>query len=200
MTAILADIPNNSGHPCTIIHLSLSFFINHWYRVTWRNPNNSAAESICLDYCLYHLQRVTWRNLTNSPAEWIFALNTAFIIYRDLPEEILFIQLLNQFLPALPSLSFTDSYLKKSINSAAESISAWITVFAWPSMVAAFSFMRYLFAIRSAALCQIFSLSSSGTWSHVTWAAVATSMPLCTMSYCKKKHTNKKLLSDIISK
>ena len=165
---------NYSAHPCTIIHLSLSFFNNHWHRDTWKNFINSAAESL-------------------------FAWITVLIIYKDLPEETLFIQLLNKFLPALLSLSFIESYLKKSINSADESISAWMTVFAWPSMVAAFSFMRYLFAIRSAARCQIFSLSSSGSRSHVTWAVVATSIALCTMSYHKKAHLQE-AVSNIISK
>ena len=89
MTAVLIHILNNSAHPCTIIHLSLLFFINHWYRVTWKNLNNSADESIFV---------------------WI----TVYIIYRELPEEILSIHLLNQFLPWILPLSFTEIYLKKS--------------------------------------------------------------------------------------
>uniref|UniRef100_A0A2M3ZQF6 Putative secreted peptide n=1 Tax=Anopheles braziliensis TaxID=58242 RepID=A0A2M3ZQF6_9DIPT len=61
----------------------------------------------------------------------------------------------------------------KSINSAAESISAWITVFAWPSMVAAFSSCRYGPAIRSAAFCQMRIRSSNGVRSHLTCVSVA---------------------------
>lgn len=51
-------------------------------------------------------------------------------------------------------------YLKKSINSAAESISAWITVLACPSIVAAFSVCRYCPAINEAAFSQILNLES----------------------------------------
>lgn len=44
------------------------------------------------------------------------------------------------------------------MSSAAESISAWMVVLAWPSMVAAFSFALHGPAMREAAFSQMFNL------------------------------------------
>lgn len=53
-----------------------------------------------------------------------------------------------------------NAYLKKSISSAAESISAWMMVFDCPNIVAAFNAALYSFAIRLAAFSQIFNLQN----------------------------------------
>lgn len=74
-------------------------------------------------------------------------------------------------------------YLIKSINSAALSISAWITVLAWPSIVAAFNFCRYLVAIISAAFLHIATLSFKGTLSQCRCASTAVSIAFFTNSY-----------------
>jgi hypothetical protein len=50
---------------------------------------------------------------------------------------------------------------QKSISSHAESISAWIAVFDWPSIVAAFRVERHGPASRSAALSKIAARSSN---------------------------------------
>jgi hypothetical protein len=72
--------------------------------------------------------------------------------------------------------------LKKSMSSAAESISAWITVLAWPSMVAAFSVCLYSLAMREAAFSHIFRRSGIGVRSHFFWAATAVSIALFSRS------------------
>lgn len=70
----------------------------------------------------------------------------------------------------------------KSINSADASISAWTTVFDWPNIVAAFNFIRYFVAIKSAALSQMLIFSSKGTVSHFIWASVETLIAFFTKS------------------
>jgi hypothetical protein len=64
---------------------------------------------------------------------------------------------------------------QKSISSQAESISAWIAVFDWPSMVAAFRVARHGPASRSAALSSTAARSSKDIARHSGAAAVAAS-------------------------
>jgi hypothetical protein len=62
---------------------------------------------------------------------------------------------------------------QKSTSSQAESISAWKTVFDWPSMVAAFSVDRHVVASSSAARRNTPARSSQGQLAHSRCAAAA---------------------------
>src|SRR5690349_8695159 len=62
---------------------------------------------------------------------------------------------------------------QKSIISHAESISAWKTVFDWPSIVAALSVARHVVASSSAALISTAARSSHGHADHSRRAVIA---------------------------
>lgn len=77
---------------------------------------------------------------------------------------------------AYNSSAYTTLNLKKSINSAAASISACQAFFPCPRIVAAITSYLYFPAIRSAAFRKMAALSAKGRFSHSGLAARAASM------------------------
>jgi hypothetical protein len=69
---------------------------------------------------------------------------------------------------------------QKSISSEAESISAWITVFDCPSIVAAFSVARQVVVSSSAARRNTPARSCSDQLAHSRDAFIAASIACCT--------------------